>query len=1369
MKLVSRRIFSFANAKFVTSSLEINLASLSCQIRNFSSIKILSIPATSFCHHLEDQRIIHKRTWTCSQRYYSRDAFLQYMTTTKPVLLAQDILINVQDISQLPWWMTIALITIFFRSVATFPLSVYQHYVLAKYQNLNPEFKKLSEELKREAAILVKKYNYTEIEARRSYIIGFRKYRNELIIRDNCHPLKSSLVIIFQIPIWISLSFALRGFAFIIPENKIAVLTAFYGLQSGGLLWIPDLTVPDSTMILPFVLAALQFSQIELHAIRMSHIKSKMKTISNYGMRGLTLLLIPVSMTVPSCLPLYWTISSTIGLVQSIALLFPKVRRTVGIPETSTEASAVQITYKKLYQDKNFVGNSSHSFLFNHQKHVNVISQQQVRLRGDTFPWNGLLEVADNGYWHHVCADEWKSTEALVACNDLGYDRLNEYQVVDAHSNSSIATQKFRCRGTEGGLFTCIDDTNINQCINKKIVYLSSHSHWHIGAYFIDPRIMWENTGQIVSTLDDYSFIHKHWIKPGNYNNEKFFCGILLNEINKTAVEYYFLSAVLCSQKLPFICESSAKNVGCVNEAGLYYSGSAHVSSLGKNCLPWKTWQTKDNLIHFVRICEPISMRSVCPVGSYRCNNGFCYVFEQACNGRKDCSEGEDEDNCEITIKYFKKMDNLRLKAKIAEKLSGLTEEMCSRICMKNRMMNCVSFTYIKESPSICLFYEKNTSSNIVVLRENSTYYEKVAVAQHNIEIQLKSKTGVVGEGIIEIKLDGKWGQICDDLWDLNDAIVICKQLGFPLGAIGAYGGFSVPSNKTHFLMDDVQCVGNETSISECKFSGWGKHDCLNNEVAGVKCIVKPAGKIQIDIVGRKIIAGLITFKRLDDYEYVFNFYEKCSQAQFQCKNGECIPLDFLCDTHKDCADGSDELDNCKDPVHVRLYGGRDVTSGRIEIRRFGVWGTVCDDEFDIEDATVVCKMLGYSHVLKEGSFPPGIGPIWLDEVNCAGGESNLEECSFLPWGQSDCIHSEDVAVECSQVEAQITSTEQTVIETKQCGVRVVDPSPDYLSHSTFDMEATQQLLRNHSEEFVIVSTSANGPPPYDTDSSPARILGGVTARVGSYPWQADIRVRTKSRSLHWCGGAIISKMFVLTAAHCMKTYPPSAYLVRVGENHQDFLDDYEADFGIERIIIPDNFNKASPTLQRAVLPILPTSVCKRPDIYGSARITDTMFCAGYLEGGIDSCKGDSGGPFVCEHEVRGFYEAAVTKMISKFPFDDPILADLVVLDPKKKNQLDYPIVRLADTFGSEDLDLKQLKDAWDDFQLMDTVPTYKKEEDPIHTNIFWGKLPVALLLNFSVEVHYFAFILCILQQGFSFNNFRIQRDLQDKRRPNSP
>lgn len=62
----------------------------------------------------------------------------------------------------------------------------------------------------------------------------------------------------------------------------------------------------------------------------------------------------------------------------------------------------------------------------------------------------------------------------------------------------------------------------------------------------------------------------------------------------------------------------------------------------------------------------------------------------------------------------------------------------------------------------------------------------------------------------------GQWGAICDDHFSPNDANVICRQLGFTLGASQALS-HSTFGPGFPILMDDVQCRGNETSLADCK------------------------------------------------------------------------------------------------------------------------------------------------------------------------------------------------------------------------------------------------------------------------------------------------------------------------------------------------------------------------------------------------------------------------------------------------------------------------------------------------------------------------------------------------------------------------
>ena len=100
----------------------------------------------------------------------------------------------------------------------------------------------------------------------------------------------------------------------------------------------------------------------------------------------------------------------------------------------------------------------------------------------------------------------------------------------------------------------------------------------------------------------------------------------------------------------------------------------------------------------------------------------------------------------------------------------------------------------------------------------------------------------------------------------------------------------------------------------------------------------------------------------------------------------------------------------------MRLVGGTKRSEGRLEIYHDGVWGTVCDDLWDIQDAQVVCRALGFLSAIAaphRAHFGLGSGCIWLDDVRCAGFERSLTDCASSGWDNHNCGHSEDASVVC--------------------------------------------------------------------------------------------------------------------------------------------------------------------------------------------------------------------------------------------------------------------------------------------------------------------------------------------------------------------
>ena len=89
--------------------------------------------------------------------------------------------------------------------------------------------------------------------------------------------------------------------------------------------------------------------------------------------------------------------------------------------------------------------------------------------------------------------------------------------------------------------------------------------------------------------------------------------------------------------------------------------------------------------------------------------------------------------------------------------------------------------------------------------------------------------------GRVEILDHGSWGTICQGGWDLDDARVVCRQLGCgeALDApVSSYFG----AGSGPIWLDNVKCTGKESHVWRCPSEGWGKHYCDHSKEAGVIC-----------------------------------------------------------------------------------------------------------------------------------------------------------------------------------------------------------------------------------------------------------------------------------------------------------------------------------------------------------------------------------------------------------------------------------------------------------------------------------------------------------------------------------------------------
>ncbi|WAR24046.1 DMBT1-like protein, partial [Mya arenaria] len=241
-------------------------------------------------------------------------------------------------------------------------------------------------------------------------------------------------------------------------------------------------------------------------------------------------------------------------------------------------------------------------------------------------------------------------------------------------------------------------------------------------------------------------------------------------------------------------------------------------------------------------------------------------------------------------------------------------------------------------------------------------------------EVRLVNGTGP-DDGRAEILINGKWGTICDDSFNINDTEAFCTMLG-KKGAqffTAAYHGQG--TGPVH--IDRLDCNSSSQSLSDCPY-------LYTNTCSHARDVS----------VGSILYADCSYYKK-----YVGVLELTCDNfTKKWITNGECQEYRFPLEV-----------------TDIRLVNGSAPGTGRVELKSMNTWGTICGDGFDINAANAICQMTGYPPAktfYKSAHFGPGFGPIFIDDLACNANATHINNCSYIT--EDNCNHNNDISVVCT-------------------------------------------------------------------------------------------------------------------------------------------------------------------------------------------------------------------------------------------------------------------------------------------------------------------------------------------------------------------
>uniref|UniRef100_A0A667ZBY7 SRCR domain-containing protein n=1 Tax=Myripristis murdjan TaxID=586833 RepID=A0A667ZBY7_9TELE len=621
-------------------------------------------------------------------------------------------------------------------------------------------------------------------------------------------------------------------------------------------------------------------------------------------------------------------------------------------------------------------------------------SVESVRLMNGNSLCSGRVEVKSNQSWSSVCEDDFDHQDAQVVCRELGCGAPSVLQgALYGEGEAPVWSKEFQCEGTESALLHCRSSGSArNSCSPGKAVGLTCSGR---GGAAPDNQIIRlvgganHCAGRLqMKQHDDWRHV-VIWRADWTLKTATVVCGLLdcgsavsVALRGHSAIESSWAISLSCLQSGSTLRECSMKSMFLQSELKITCSESVRL--VNGNSLCSGRVEVKSNQL-WSSVCEDDFDHQDAQVVCRELGCGAPSVLQGALYGEGEALVWSKEFQCEGT---------------------------------ESVLTDCGSSGSARKS---CLPVEITCSE--------------------------PDNARLVGganrcAGRMEVKSNQSWSSVCKDDFDRQDAQVVCRELG--CGAPSVLQGAFYGEMEAPMWSKEFQCEGSESVLTDCGSSGSARNSCSPGKAVGLTCSGR---RFDVRLAGEPSrCAGRLEMEQHGDWQPVIDFYSpwNLKAAAVVCGQLGCgsavsteireAPTDHSarriiprcygsesalreCMLKMDSASTSYILEViCSEPDNVRLVNGNSLCSGRVEVKTNQSWSSVCKDDFDHQDAQVVCRELGCGapSVLQGALYGEGEAPVWSREFQCEGSESALLHCRSSGSARNSCSPGKAVGLTCS-------------------------------------------------------------------------------------------------------------------------------------------------------------------------------------------------------------------------------------------------------------------------------------------------------------------------------------------------------------------